>query len=90
MEAKDCLGRTVRVGDRVRIVGFSERFMNSLIPEDHARITQMIGDVFEVEEIDEAGQAWVTKWWPLADGETDAHGIGLAPLEMELIASRTQ
>jgi hypothetical protein len=23
----------------------------------------MIGKVFEVEEIDEVGQAWVTMWW---------------------------
>jgi hypothetical protein len=36
--------------------------MKSLLPEDHAHISQMIGDVFVVEEIDDGGQAWVTKW----------------------------
>ena len=45
----------------------------------------MIGNVFEVEEIDEGGQAWVTMWWNSDDGEPDGHGIGLAPSEMELL-----
>ena len=86
MDAKDCFGRIVRVGDRIRIVGFSRQFMDSLLPEDHDQISKMIGNVFEVEEIDEASQAWVTMWWASDDGEIDAHGIGLAPSEMELVA----
>jgi hypothetical protein len=45
----------------------------------------MIGNVFDVEKIDEAGHAWVTKRWAADDGERDAHGIGLAPPEMELV-----
>lgn len=84
MELKDCAGRSVHVGDRVRIVGFSQKFMDSLLPDDHAQVSEMIGSVFEVEEIDDAGQAWVTMWWNSADGEIDAHGIGPAPTEMEL------
>ena len=48
-------------------------------------LAKMIGSVFEVEEIDEVGQAWVTMWWNSDDGEIDAHGIGLAPSEMELV-----
>ena len=59
--------------------------MDSLLPEDHDQISEMIGNVFEVEEIDEAAQAWVTMWWDSDDGEIDAHGIGLAPSEMELV-----
>jgi hypothetical protein len=88
MDAKDCLGRTVSVGDRVRIIGFSDAFMASLIPEDHAHITGMIGGVFEVEEIDSAGQAWVSKTWSAGNGEFDGHGIGLAQSEMELVEGR--
>jgi hypothetical protein len=37
--------------------------MDSLLPEDHEQISEMVGNVFDVEEIDEAGQAWVTMWW---------------------------
>jgi hypothetical protein len=87
LETKDCFGQTVCVGDRVKVIGFSDAFMKSLLPEDHAHISQMIGDVFVVEEIDSGGQAWVTKWWSLGNGETDAHGVGLASSEMELAPS---
>jgi len=45
----------------------------------------MVGNVFEVDEIDDQGLAWVTKWWDLGGGETDGHGIGLAASEMELV-----
>ena len=84
MEAKDCFGQTVRVGDRIRIIGFSKKFMDTLLPDDHDPISEMIGKVFEVEEIDEVGQAWVTMW--NSDGEEiEGHGIGLAPSEMELV-----
>jgi hypothetical protein len=63
--------------------------MASLIPEDHVHITGMIGDVFQVEEIDSAGLAWVSKMWSVGDGETDGHGIGLAQSEMELVEGQT-
>ena len=87
LETKDCFGQTVRAGDRVKVIGYSDAFMKSLLPEDHAHISLMIGDVFVVEEIDDGGQAWITKWRSLGGGETDAHGIGLAPSEMELTPS---
>ena len=89
MNAKDCFGRNVSVGDRVRIVGFSDAFMVSLLPEDHAQITGMIGGEFEVEEIDSSGQAWVSIMWSVGEGETDGHGIGLAQSEMELVSRQT-
>jgi hypothetical protein len=87
-ESTDCSGRVVRVGYRVRIRGFSESFMESLPPEEQAQISEMVGGVFEVEDIDDAGQAWVTKWWDLGDGNADAHDIGLAPSEMELVTPK--
>jgi hypothetical protein len=85
LEAKDCFGRIVHVGDRIRIIGFSKEFMDTLLPADHDTICKMIGGVFEVEEIDDGGQAWVTLWWDSEDGEIDGHGIGLASSEMELL-----
>ena len=45
----------------------------------------MIGKVFEVEEIDEVDQAWVTMWWNSDGEEIEGHGIGLAPSQMELV-----
>ena len=57
METKDRFGKTIRVGDRVKVIGLSDAFMNSLLPEDHRQISQMMGGVFVVEEIDDGGQA---------------------------------
>ena len=85
MKAKDCFGQMVRVGDRIRIIGLSKKFMDTLLPDDHDRISEMIGKIFEVEEIDEVGQAWVTMWWNSDGEEIEGHGIGLAPSEMELV-----
>ncbi len=80
----------MREGDRVQVLGFSEAFVKSLLPVEHARISQMIGDVVVAEEIDDGGQAGITKWWKLRDRETHAHEIGLAPSEMELTSRAGQ
>jgi hypothetical protein len=86
LEGKDCFGRIVRIGDRIRIVGFSKQFMDSLLPRDHDQISEMICNEFEVGRSTKLGQAWVTMWWNSEDGEMDGHGIGLAPSEMELLS----
>jgi len=45
----------------------------------------MIGCIFEVEEIDEYGHAWVTKWWRRGDAHSVSHGLALSPSEMEVV-----
>ena len=43
----------------------------------------MLGETFEVEEIDEYGQPWVCKRWPNeADGTCVSHSVALEPREM--------
>jgi hypothetical protein len=88
METKDRFGQTVRAGDQVRIIGLSEGFMSTRLPEEQSRVTEMIGTLLAVEEVDADGQAWVAKWWSTDDGETEANVIGLAPSEMELASFR--
>ena len=49
----------------------------------------MIGEVFEIEEIDEYGSPWIRKSWPLDnEGNCHGHSIALASHEMELIAGQ--
>lgn len=84
-ETKDRLGRDVRLGGRVRIVTLSDSFLRSLPTDELARVREMIGCVFEVEEIDEYGHAWVTKWWKHGDAHSVSHGIALSPSEMEVV-----
>ena len=45
----------------------------------------MVGEVFEVDEIDDYGHPWVTKWWPDEGGGTFSHSIALLPEEMEKV-----
>jgi hypothetical protein len=44
----------------------------------------MVGQVFEVYEIDEWGQAWVQTFWDPPRGECWGHSLGLDPDEMEV------
>jgi len=87
LEAKDCVGRSVRVGSRVRVVALSPEFMDSLPDDERPLVSEMIGQVFEVDEIDEFGRAWVTKMWDRGDGTFDGHGIALSPSETELVST---
>ena len=82
---KDRVGRTVCVGSRIRIVYLSVEFLDLLPDDEKPLVAGMVGEIFEVDEIDKFGSAWITKWWHHDDGTHDAHGIGLSTLEMELV-----
>lgn len=87
METKDHAGKTVRVGSRVRLLTLSDTLLDSLPDDARKEVLEMIGAEFEVEEVDQHGQAWVTKCWDRGNGEIDGHGIGLSSSEMLLIAT---
>jgi hypothetical protein len=81
----DHRSREVRVGTRVRVLTLPETFLGSLPAEDAKYVREMIGGIFEVEEINEHGHAWVTKWWNRDGPNPFSHGIGLSPSEMEVV-----
>jgi hypothetical protein len=85
-ETRDHFGRVVRVGSRVRVLSLPEALFDSLDADESTPVREMIGAVFEVEEIDAHGQGWVTKWWNLDTPDPSGHGIGLSPSEMELVS----
>jgi len=79
-------GRAVQLGARVRVVALSGRWLEELPVEEKADVYSMIGEVFEIEEIDEYGHPWVCKSWPNeAEGTCHSHSIALEPQEMELV-----
>jgi hypothetical protein len=86
LQTKDRSGLAVRVRDRVRVVTLADEFLQSLPEDEQSLIASMIGEILEVDEIDQWGSAWVAKYWPREDGNFDAHGVGLASTEMELIS----
>ena len=82
---KDRNGRSVAVGTRVRIVALSESFLSSLPDDELADVKSMIGEVFEVYEIDEYGSPWVGKGWEtVAEGDYRGHHVALDSWEMEV------
>jgi hypothetical protein len=79
----DRRGRPVRVGARVRVLSVPASLMKSLPPEEQVRVSSMVGEVFEVYEI-EGDAAWVEKVWRSSDG-AESHALALAADEMELV-----
>ena len=75
-------GREVRVGARVRVLSVPASLVNSLPPEEQVQVSSMVGEVFEVYDI-EGHAAWVEKVWRTSDGE-ESHALALATDEMEL------
>jgi len=82
---KDGRGKEVRPGDLVRIVSLDTHYLASLPSDEREDVRSMVGECFEVEEIDEHGSAWVTKWWSRGDGQSECHSVGLSASEMERV-----
>jgi len=84
----DCNGNPVRLSAKVRLLRLSGQWLDDLPKDEKADVLSMIGGVFEVEEIDEHGHAWIRKSWPNeAEGRCHSHSVALEPQEMELIES---
>lgn len=79
-------GRPVAVGMRVRLLGLSGQWLDDLPDDERIDVLSMIGETFEIEEIDEYGQAWVRKsWFDGDEGFCNSHAIGLEAREMEIV-----
>ncbi len=72
--AKDKKGKSIIVGDFVRVIAFNFSAISNLDRDEQTKINSMIGEGFEVEEIDEHDNAVVTKWWDVADVTGSDHG----------------
>jgi hypothetical protein len=76
------------VGSRVQVLGLSGDWFDNLPEDERTRVESMIGEVFEIEEIDEYGHPWVCKRWPNeAEDHCQSHSVALDPGEMLAIDS---
>ena len=82
---KDCHGREVTVGSRVRLLKVAEFLKRDLPPDEWEELQGMVGEVFEVTEIDEYERAWIEKWFDQGDGRSSSHSYSLDEDEMELV-----
>jgi hypothetical protein len=85
MEVRDRNGNLVTVGSHVRVLSIAPLDL-SAEPAEVERVQSMLGQVFEVYEIDPYGRAWVEKWWHLSPDQSISHSLALESKEMELSA----
>lgn len=78
-------GKTVAIGDIVRIVALSDEFISNFPPDEQALITSMVGKFFKIYGIDDFGQPWVTREWYDEKGVLQSHIIALDAADMELV-----
>ena len=79
-------GKLVELGSRVRLVTLSGAWLDELPDDEKPEVLSMIGEIFDVEEIDEYGRPWVRKNWPdEEEGTCRGHSIALDAHEMELV-----
>jgi hypothetical protein len=80
----------VTVGTKVRVLGISDSLRRDLPAEEWRDLKTMVGEVFEVYEIDEYGAAWVEKWWHDSDGQSHSHSLALDSHEMEVVGDSSE
>jgi hypothetical protein len=80
-------GLAVATRTRVRVLGVSSSVLDRLETPERERVLSMVGEIFEVYEVDEWGGAWVEKWWHESDDQASSHSLGLHPSEMEVSSS---
>ena len=88
-QPRDKVGNLVHVGTRVRLLSLSGNWLDELPAEEKTDVISMIGEIFEIEEIDEHGHPWVRKSWANeAEGTCNSHSIALESHEMELVEDK--
>jgi hypothetical protein len=80
----DLKGTLVHVGSKVRLLALSGDWFESLPADEKADVQSMIGEVFEIEEIDIYGHPWIRKSWPNeVEGKCQSLSVALEPAEFE-------
>ena len=79
---RDIRGRRVQRGSHVRIFKISARLLANLDVPERICLRSMIGEIFDVIEIDQYGYPWVEKWFR---GNVQ-HSLALEATEMELVS----
>ncbi|KLD69232.1 hypothetical protein [Xanthomonas pisi] len=78
----DSTGLVVQVGTLVQVTHLHESTVCLLPQLERDRLLSMVGETFEVYEVDRWGQAWVEKQWHQGEDLVDSHSLGLEPEQM--------
>ncbi|MGB5606937.1 MAG: trypsin-like peptidase domain-containing protein [Gammaproteobacteria bacterium] len=82
---RDINGNEVRVGSKVRIVSIDPEILSSLADPEAENVAAMLGQVFEVYEVDDYGYAHVDNGWQFGSYIYESHSLTLSGSEMELV-----
>lgn len=82
---QDINGINVKVGSHVKILSLNPDDFSHLEQKGLEEVMSMIGEILKVYEVDQYGQAWVTKEWWYAEDDMMSHSIGLSSNEFEVV-----
>jgi hypothetical protein len=77
-------GRSVSVGTRIKILSLTQGDFAHLTSGEFSKLAErFVGKVFEVDEIDKHGQAWVTHMEEVSGDHCNGESVALSAGEME-------
>ena len=82
--AIDKNGRTIHLGDSVRIIDLKMDLFHYLDPVEIEDIRSMLGEILPVERIESNGFVTVTKWFNRGSGKHESHTLSLSQAQVEL------
>ncbi len=89
VQSCDKNGAEVRVGTKVRLLYLQKGEWFDHLPDDEKDdLRSMVGEVFEVEEINQYGKPEITKWWHEENEDerrSMCHSLYLEPEQIEIV-----
>ena len=83
---KDKFGRTVKIGDRVRLLSIKPSLIKRLTGDEQSDVSSLIGAVVDVFDVYDDGSVWISSKWTRGNGITEVHAIAVQASDIELIA----
>ena len=86
MQSTDRNGTLVHIGTRVRVLCLTGQCLADVSALTRREALSMVGEVYEVEDIDKEGHPWIRKSWEDEDRCASYEiAIELEPHEMEVV-----
>lgn len=79
---KDVNGVEVAIDSNVKVLSLNPADFGHLEEKELLEVMSMVGETLKVYEVDDYGQAWVTKEWWLSESDVMSHSVGLSSHEM--------
>lgn len=86
IQATDKNGDQVNTGTKVKLLFLlSGEWFDNLPYDEKNDLNSMVGEVFEVEEINEHGKPEIVKWWLEDESRSMCHCLYVEPEQIEIV-----